>query len=96
MTTPQDRMTTSQDVDPETGMTRITIHPGRIVVCDACNKEWTDSPESGGIMFRSWAVGPCCADRMTHNAVKYDEESNIRARCPEGKSFADWVREDIR
>ena len=74
----------------------ITLDPGNVVLCDGCNHEYTDSEVSGGILFGSYAYGPCCAPRMEEGAKKYNEEYNIKGRCPEGKSFADWVREDLR
>jgi hypothetical protein len=70
-----------------------TVIPvGRNVICDIDDTDLTDDPRSGGYMFGSYAVGPCCTGR--HEAVvrEYREEWNIRARCPEGVSFADWIR----
>lgn len=76
---------------------RITIEPGRSVVCDGCSKDFTDSPESGGVYgLMTKAFGPCCAASILAKAKQYGEEQYIRARCPPGKSFADWVREDLR
>ena len=40
------------------GMTVITIDPGRTVLCDWCSKDFTDSPEIGGLLFQSKATGP--------------------------------------
>lgn len=69
---------------------------GRVVLCDDCGEDFTDSPAVGGILFVSRACCPSCAPRWEANAKKYGEDRYIRARCPEGKSFADWVREDLR
>lgn len=74
----------------------ITIDVGNIVVCDMCSKDFTDSYESGGILFQSKAVGPCCADKIEKSAIKYNETKHIHARCPDGLGFADWVRNAIR
>ena len=74
----------------------ITIDPGHHVVCDICNEDFTDSDVSGGFLFGSNAVCPNCADAFLEDVRKYNEEWAIRGRCPPDKSFADWVREDLR
>ena len=71
------------------------IPVGRVVLCDACDADLTDDSRSGGFLFGSYAYGPCCADKQLRSIRGYGEEWNIRARCPEGVSFADWVR-DLR
>jgi hypothetical protein len=65
---------------------------GRNVLCDACDTDLTDDPRSGGYLFGSYAYGPCCAERRLETIRGYGEEGHIRARCPEGVSFADWIR----
>jgi hypothetical protein len=72
------------------------IDPGNRVVCDDCNEDYTDSQETGGILFQSKAICPKCAPKWESTAKGYGEERFIKARCPEGKAFADWVREDLR
>jgi hypothetical protein len=74
----------------------ITIEMGRRVVCDDCDAEMTDSPAVGGILFQSKALCPTCAPKWEARAVQHGETRFIRGRCPEGKSFADWVRQDVR
>jgi len=69
------------------------IPVGRVVLCDACDTDLTDDPRSGGYLFGTYAYGPCCADERLKSIRGYGEEWNIRARCPEGVSFADWVRD---
>ncbi len=59
---------------------------------DACNEDLTDDPRSGGFFFGSYAYGPCCAEKRLASIRGYGEEWNIGARCPEGVSFADWIR----
>lgn len=81
---------------PLQGAMVITLEPGHNVVCDDCNKDYTDSDELGGLQFQSKAIGPCCVQSWLDGAKKHSEEHFIRARCPDGKSFADWVREDLR
>lgn len=70
----------------------INIDPGRGVYCDICGDDFTDSPASGGFLFRSNAYCPSCAEKWLPEIKKYQEEHFIRGHCPEGVSFADWVR----
>lgn len=65
---------------------------GHTVLCDACDTDLTDDPRSGGYLFGSYGYGPCCAEQRLVTIRGYGEEWNIRARCPEGVSFADWIR----
>jgi hypothetical protein len=65
---------------------------GGTVLCDIDDTDLTGDPRSGGYLFGSYAVGPCCVIRHEAMVRGYGEEWNIRARCPEGVSFADWVR----
>lgn len=69
---------------------------GETVLCDSCDTDLTDDPRSGGFLFGSYAYGPCCADRHLASIKGYGEERFIRGWCPEGVSFADWVRRDLR
>ena len=77
------------------GVEIITIDPGNVVLCDDCNQDYTDSDAGGGMTFQSKALGECCAPKWREDAIKYDEEHFIRENTT-GKSFADWVREDLR
>ena len=70
----------------------VVIDLGQTVVCDACDTDLTGSDRSGGFLFGSYAYGPCCAIERMAAIRGYGEEHFIRARCPEGVSFADWVR----
>lgn len=79
------------------GMQVIKLEPGRIVLCDLCNGDWTDRPESGGFYgLGSKAICPDCAPELFAELRRNPEPGNVRALCPPGKSFADWVREDLR
>ena len=78
------------------GFAELRIEPGNVVLCDDCNEDFTDSDRSGGIQFMSRAICPDCAPKWELDARKHGETHHIKARCPEGKSFADWVREDLR
>lgn len=68
------------------------IDIGDTVLCDLCSKDWTDSDESGGYLFQSKAVAPCCADQFMKKIKKYNEERFIYGYCPKDMSFADWIR----
>ena len=69
------------------------IPVGRTVLCDIDDTDLTDDPRSGGFMFGSYAVGPCCAERYMETIRGYGEEHFIKAHCPAGMSFGDWVRQ---
>ena len=64
---------------------------GNTVLCDMCNKDWTNSKISGGFLFGSNAVCPDCSDRIRASALHYNELSYIKAECPKDMSFKDWV-----
>jgi hypothetical protein len=65
---------------------------GDHVVCDVCSQDWTKRPESGGFLFGSYSYCPNCAGRGLKEIKRCDEERFIHAFCPEGESFADFVR----
>lgn len=68
------------------------IDVGDNVICDGCNEDMTNDPRSGGFLFGSYGYGPCCGDKRLESIRGYGEESYIRAHCPEGMSYADWIR----
>jgi hypothetical protein len=72
-----------------------SVPVGDLVLCDIDSTDLTADARSGGYLFGSYAVGPCCAESHEARVRGYGEQWNIRARCPEGVSFADWVR-DLR
>lgn len=65
---------------------------GNLVVCDVCGDDCTDSSESGGFIFGSYAYCPKCAVKGMQSIKKYNEERMIRAVCPTHSSFPDFVR----
>jgi len=71
--------------------TRIDL--GDVVSCDLCDIDWTSSTESGGAVFQSKVLCPRCAPRFLRRVVLAREERFIRARCPPGQSFSDFIRE---
>lgn len=77
-------------------ITHKTINYGNTVLCDFCAKDFTNSTTEGGIYFGSYATCPECAPKIEADARKYGEVGHIRARCPAGMSFADWVRDVLR
>jgi hypothetical protein len=66
---------------------------GDIVVCDACDDDFTNSEAIGGMIFGSKAYCPRCTNRAMPNIVSYGEQGYIRAMCPVGSSFPDFVRQ---
>lgn len=72
------------------------IDIGNTVLCDGCNTDFTGRDDSGGFLFGSYAYAPCCADRMLENIRRHNEEHLIKAWCPAGKSYRQWVLEDLR
>lgn len=66
---------------------------GDIVVCDFCDKDWTNLPGSGGLILQSKAVCPDCNGKVSAHLTRYGEWQYVRAACPAGVSFADFVRD---
>lgn len=62
------------------------------VYCDLDSVDLTDDPRSGGYLFGSYGVGPCCAERFMKEIEKNGEQWNIKGYCPKDMSFADWCR----
>ena len=83
-------------VTHEGNITRVVLDPGDMVICDICGVDWTDSTKSGGFLRGSYAVCPDCEDGERKKLKFYGELHHIRATCPPKKSFADWVRQDLR
>jgi hypothetical protein len=69
------------------------IDLGRTVLCDCCSTDLTDDPRQGGFLFTNHAYGPCCSQTGLASIRRYNEERFIRAWCPPGMSFADWIRQ---
>lgn len=74
----------------------VELDPHGLVLCDICGENFTNRLDQGGLLFLSNAVCPDCAPSFEASVIKANEQEFIRARCPPGKSFADWVREDAR
>lgn len=69
------------------------IPVGDTVVCDVCNKDYTESSEIGGFIFGSYGYCPSCARKSIKSIQGYGEENHIKAVCPDNQTFADFVRE---
>ena len=65
---------------------------GNRVICDICGQEWTNRTEVGGFVLGSKAYCPDCSERILPNIMRHGEEDQIKAFCPPGKSFADFIR----
>lgn len=68
------------------------IDVGRLVYCDDCGNDYTDSDDVGGILFQSKALCPGCAPQWRKGAIKHGEEKYIRAIAEPGETFADFAR----
>jgi len=77
--------------DPFEGFHTVVIDGGDVVLCDLCNKDYSNSEVSGGFLFQSKAVCPDCAERFMKGVKKYGEERFIKATCPEDMSFYNWI-----
>jgi hypothetical protein len=71
--------------------TVICIDPGETVLCDLCNKDYTNSDECGGILFSGKAVCPDCVGDFMKSIVKYKEERFIKALAKPNETFRDFV-----
>ena len=69
----------------------ININPGNIILCDLCNKDFTNSDAKGGYLFGSKAVCPDCAENFMKGIKKYKEEKYIKARPKEDETFRDFI-----
>jgi len=67
------------------------IDPGDTVLCDLCNRNYTNSEEIGGFLFQSKAVCPKCAKEFMKTVKKYHEERFIRSVVRENETFRDFV-----
>lgn len=69
----------------------LTSMVGNNVVCDLCNKDWTNRPEPGGFVFGSSGVCPDCAPSFIDGVKRYDEEYAIKSWCPPNMSHYDFI-----
>ena len=64
---------------------------GNSVICDSCNKDYSNSDEAGGFLFGSNGYCPSCAKEALPRIKGYNEERFIKAWCPEEMSFKDFI-----
>ncbi len=65
---------------------------GDTVFCDSCDEDYTNNDSAtGGFIFGSKAYCPKCAEEKLPAIKGYDEERHIKARCPAGMSFREFV-----
>lgn len=64
---------------------------GNSVVCDCCNKDYTNSTAEGGFIFESKGVCPECSKDFMSNAIKYGEQHFIRDEAVLGETFRDFI-----
>lgn len=67
------------------------IDVGNVIVCDSCNVDFTKRDDCGGFLFGTSAYCPECVVRLLPKIQEYGEESFIKAVCPTGMKFRDWV-----
>lgn len=48
------------------------------VYCDLCSTDLTNDPRTGGFIFVTQGVGPCCAERFGQRVSESGEEREIR------------------
>lgn len=86
---------TTTTIKKEDGSVVIKIEMGDVVLCDSCNADCTESTEPGGSYFHGKALCPECTPQWIRTTRSYGEEGDLIMNRT-GKSFADWVREDLR
>lgn len=64
-----------------------TIDIGDVVICDICNEDFTDSQETGGVLFGSYGVCPRCTPRLLEDVKKHNEEHLIHAKAQPSETF---------
>lgn len=72
--------------------TVINIDPGNMILCDFCNKDYTEDTTSvGGILFSGHACCPDCLPEFQKGIKKYNEEKFVQATAKENETFRDFV-----
>jgi hypothetical protein len=67
------------------------IDIGNTVLCDYCNRDFTESDETGDLLVGAEAVCPRCEPQVRERLKMYGEEGDIAAECPAGMSFWKFV-----
>lgn len=72
--------------------TVIKIDPGNVVLCDICNRDYTnDTTSIGGMLFTGHAICPVCLDEFMIGVRKYKEERFIKKVAMPNETFRDFV-----
>lgn len=66
----------------------VSIPIGNIVICDACNTDFTESKARGGIIVGYWAICPFCDQRRPWDG--YMNKKSVRPNAPE-QTFREFV-----
>ena len=75
-----------------TEFTVISLDAGDTVLCDLCNKDYTEDIESmGGLLFNGKAVCPECFDEFMKLVRHYREEKFIKAVARPDETFRNFV-----
>jgi hypothetical protein len=78
-------------------MKTIEISDYGFVICDFCNDDYTNSGESGGMLYLNNAICPNCSKKIDEKiSASGSGKSFIKARCPIYMSFSDWVKNVLR
>lgn len=69
---------------------------GETVICDSgtskdCKRDYTALDDQGGFLFGSNGYCPPCAKEAYPRIVSYGEQEYIKAVCPEGMSFREFI-----
>jgi len=64
---------------------------GDTILCDLCNADYTDSDETGGMLFGSYGVCPKCMPTFMEGVNKYEEHHAIKSLCPPDMSHRDFI-----
>ena len=67
------------------------LDAGPLVLCDLCNKNYTNDDATGGFLFTGHAVCPDCEQDFLENVKRNNEEHFIRAFANDGETFRDFV-----
>jgi hypothetical protein len=67
------------------------LDPGDHVICDHCNEDYSTSNMEGGVIFQSKAYCPQCAPALLEDVRRFGEERFVRAVCPDGTTFKQFV-----
>jgi hypothetical protein len=86
------KTTTTNLICEEYGVTVINIEPGNTVLCDLCNRDYTnDDVTTGGFLFSGKAVCPVCAPDFMKSIKKYNEQKYIKAVADWEETFRNFV-----